>query len=500
MKRASSPQDQELLKILKELESHKAAYPPDLLTARRAAFLQQIAQRTETKTEEKYAVRDQEIIQVLEKLKAAEDRYPSHLWRARRATYRQQLAQLKQPTWLQNLRATWQNAVSFFANPAWMQRSFVLAILAIATYIGFISYGNRGGPVTVSVPHNGNSQARPMPSSAISNPELICKPGFEPPLCLAKEFDQSRDLTFAGNGLARPAVAKDTIPGYDNIHRPAYVNDGLYGPGASWISNSPNSWIKIDLGKARTINTITFGRDRLGHLNDRDPGQFTIAFALNDDVYADGNSQNDEREYAPVFYSEQSGFDGMVAGAETVTARFPPQTVRFIKITFENKGAAVDEVEAFLRPAVVMHNPTRTSPRDHVPGNPPTPTPTNTPTSTPTETPLPTATPTSTDTPAPTATDTSIPTPTPTDTPVPTATDSATPTPTNTPTSTPTETPVPTATPTSTDTPAPTATDTSIPTETPTPDDPLAFQHPSPVGLPVLTLGPGPFGPYPGSE
>ena len=192
--------------------------------------------------------------------------------------------------------------------------------------------------------------------------KVFCKPGYKPPLCLAKEFDNSQNLTYAGNGVARPAVAKDTLPGYDGIHKAANLNDGLYGPGASWISNSAYSWIKLDLGKPTTINTVTFGKDRLGNLNDGDPGQFVIAVAISDNVYADGNSSNDYVEYAQVYDLKQMGFNGVISGAETIKASFKPVRARFIKITFANRGTAVDEIEVFMaQPLDVVNRPTRPS-------------------------------------------------------------------------------------------------------------------------------------------
>ena len=161
--------------------------------------------------------------------------------------------------------------------------------------------------------------------------------------------------------MARPAVAKDTIPGYSDIHRASYINDGLYGAGASWISNSAYSWIKIDFGKTTpTINTITFGQDRLGNYNDRDPGQFVIAVALHDDVYADGNSSNDFFEYTKVYDLKKAGFDGVVSGSETIQANFVPTEARYVKITFENPGTAIDEVEAFMvQPPSLVYIPTK---------------------------------------------------------------------------------------------------------------------------------------------
>jgi hypothetical protein len=224
------------------------------------------------------------------------------------------------------------------------------------------------------------------------------------------------------------------------------VNDGLYGAGASWISNSAYSWIKIDLGKPTTINTITFGRDRLGNFNDRDPGQFVIAVALSDNIYADGNSTNDLFEYKPVYDSKKAGYDGEVAGSETIEANFIPVEARYVKITFQNAGTAIDEVEAFMvQPASLAYIPTDRS-RDNQPRPTWTPVPTDTlvPSKTPTH--IPTNTPTliPTDTPAPTDTDTPVP---PTNTPLP---------PTDTPVP-PTDTSVP-----PTDTPVP-PTDTSVP-------------------------------------
>jgi hypothetical protein len=304
--------------------------------------------------------------------------------------------------------------------------------------------------------------------------EVICKPGYLPPLCLAQEFNKAQDLTFQGNGSARPAVAKDTIPGYGDIHQASYLNDGLYGAGASWISNSAYSWIKIDLGKTMKINTITFGRDRLGNYNDRDPGQFVIAVALQDDIYADGNSSNDFFEYTKVYDSRQAGFDGVVSGAETIRASFTSTEARFVKITFENQGTAIDEVEAFMvQPPSLAYIPTQKS-KDNEPRPTWTPVPTdtlvptNSPTPMPTNTPLPTWTPTPvpTDTPMPTPTDLPTNTPRPTNTPTPTDLPTNTPRPTHTPTPRPTDTPVPTNTPFPTDTPEPTNTPFQ-PTNTP---------------------------------
>jgi hypothetical protein len=322
-----------------------------------------------------------------------------------------------------------------------MRSSLVLAGLLVAALVGSLLYGNQGGKLFS--PPLAQSNTSPVAVAATvtaESAEVICKPGYLPPLCLAKEFDKTQDLTYQGNGLARPAVAKDTIPGYNTIHKASYANDGLYGAGSSWVSNSAYSWIKIDLGKPTTINTITFGRDRLGNFKDRSPGQFVIAVALSDNVYADGNSNNDFTEYTKVYDSKKAGFDGVVSGSETIQANFLPTRARFVKITFEKAGTAIDEVEAFMvQPPSLVYIPTQ-KPRDNQsrPTWTPVPTdtlvPTNTPLPTSTDTPLPTNTPVPTDTPVPTntpvPTDTSVP---PTNTQVPPADTSVPPTDTSVP-------------------------------------------------------------------
>jgi hypothetical protein len=66
---------------------------------------------------------------------------------------------------------------------------------------------------------------------------VICEPGYLPPLCQAQSIEGNQDLTFPGNGSARPAVAKDALLSSNGIHKASYVNDGRYGPSASWISD-----------------------------------------------------------------------------------------------------------------------------------------------------------------------------------------------------------------------------------------------------------------------
>jgi hypothetical protein len=132
-----------------------------------------------------------------------------------------------------------------------------------------------------------------------------------------------------------------------------------------------------------------------------------IAVALSDE-YADGDSDQDYMEYAQVFHSEQTGFSGRVSPAEIIRTQFPPVEARFVKITFEKAGAAIEEVGVFMVSSRELAEQPTTTPQNNLPGITSTPTHTstqlamNTITSVPTGTWLPTdsAVPSLTDTPS----------------------------------------------------------------------------------------------------
>ena len=182
----------------------------------------------------------------------------------------------------------------------------------------------------------------PGAPSTITGP-AVCKPGFSPPQCTAVPYDTSGNFAFSGNGSASPAVAlnniADTFPYLSPIHLPQYANDGFYGNGSSWISNSTNSWVMVDLGQVALVNALLFGRDRTGGFDDRGPGQFTIAVSL------------DGVNFITIFNSADFGFSGLIFGAQTLQADFTPVQAQYIKITVQNSGAAIDEIE--LRGTVV---------------------------------------------------------------------------------------------------------------------------------------------------
>ena len=160
-------------------------------------------------------------------------------------------------------------------------------------------------------------------------------------------FSTQSDLASPNNGLAQAAVSRDVIPGHESIHNPSFLNDGYYGNGSSWIGTGPDSWLKIDLGQTVLVSNVRFGRDRIGHFDDRDPGRFQIIRATSDDVYENGNDQHDQGEYRPVFDSESTGFSGQISGSQTLLATFPATEARYLKIVVGSDGAAIDEVEVW---------------------------------------------------------------------------------------------------------------------------------------------------------
>ncbi|MFO0745354.1 MAG: TRAP transporter substrate-binding protein DctP [Myxococcota bacterium] len=181
-------------------------------------------------------------------------------------------------------------------------------------------------------------------ASPATGPDAL-RPDRPAPNGTVRPFDARADLASPANGFARPAVVKDVIDGYPDIHAAAFVNDGLYGNGSSWIGASPDAWVKIDLGRVVLVDGVRLGRDRTGGFDDRDPGAIVVQLASADDVYAAGDEQSDASEYATVFDSSALGFSGQIDGAQTLRAAFTPTAARYVKVRVAAPGAALDEVE-----------------------------------------------------------------------------------------------------------------------------------------------------------
>ena len=409
-------QNQEVIRLLKDLGAFESTYPPELLTARRAAFRAQAERLRTVEVDEGLSPGDQEIVHLLGNLKSAQAEYPEDLLAARRSALLQQIGRARAPGPWDQLRLSIQRIVRYKTTiptvplPGFMRTSLVIASLIVVALLGSLFLSHTEQAFQPSSSQDVGAPTYALPTSTGEAAILICEPDDQTPSCPPGELDANQNLANPENGPARPAVSKDARSGPDGIHQAGYVNDGRGG--ASWVSNSADSWIKIDLGQVRTINTVSLEKGSPASANDNELGQFVIAVAQSD-VYADGNSSNDFTEYAQVFRSEQTGFSGAVSPGATIRTQFAPVRARFVKITFEEAGAAIEEVGVFLaQPPGLIEQPTRT-PQDDLPTITLTPirTLTRSPMNTATSVPAGTAVPTRTDTPPQAVTNTSTPPP-----------------------------------------------------------------------------------------
>ena len=173
-----------------------------------------------------------------------------------------------------------------------------------------------------------------------------CTMGYTAPQCSFQPYDTGGNFAAQANNGGVAAVASGALPTDAPIHRPAFANDGRYGNGASWIPNAAGSWLKLDLGRSIAIDTIAFGRDRVGGVTDRPAGRYTVYVAATEAAYANGNDADDATEYRRVFDSSAvMGRGESIPTGQTVTARFAPVLGRFVKIVFTTDGVGIDEVE-----------------------------------------------------------------------------------------------------------------------------------------------------------
>ena len=87
----------------------------------------------------------------------------------------------------------------------------------------------------------------------------------------------ARNLALAENGVI--ARASGTLPKY-GIHALRHVNDGIYGNGHSWISDTRGTgWVELELPAAARINRVVWGRDREGKFIDRVATDYRVEVA-----------------------------------------------------------------------------------------------------------------------------------------------------------------------------------------------------------------------------
>jgi hypothetical protein len=132
--------------------------------------------------------------------------------------------------------------------------------------------------------------------------------------------------------LGATTSASSSLSGYPEIHDVAFLTDGFYGNGSSWISSDANSSVQIDLGRVIAINSVMFGRDRLGFFDERDPGQFSISV-----------SQTGSVGTFNTLYTSSPGFE--IHWDDGVKISFDGTSARYVNLSFENAGTAIDEVQ-----------------------------------------------------------------------------------------------------------------------------------------------------------
>jgi hypothetical protein len=91
----------------------------------------------------------------------------------------------------------------------------------------------------------------------------------------------AKNVALASAGTT--ATSAGDYPNAPDIHRLAFVNDGKYGNGRSWISNTPGRGrLVFELPRPVEIDRVIWGRDREGIFQDRLATRYRI------DVSADG--------------------------------------------------------------------------------------------------------------------------------------------------------------------------------------------------------------------
>lgn len=173
-------------------------------------------------------------------------------------------------------------------------------------------------------------------SSSPITGSIHTEPGYIP-----QQGDYAAFINSQNIALGHAVSVSGSISGYPIIHNASNVTDGNYGNGRSWIDSGSNPWVTIDFGNIQSFDTLSFGRDRLGSFQDRNPGQFTISVS------------NDNSLFTQIFDSSLFGFSGTLSGGQTVQANFSVVSAQYVKLQLANSGAAIDEVEVYSSPVPV---------------------------------------------------------------------------------------------------------------------------------------------------
>jgi putative heme-binding domain-containing protein len=83
------------------------------------------------------------------------------------------------------------------------------------------------------------------------------------------EFEIFAPSSETNLALTGKATASSLLPGLAHKHQIAFLNDGMYGNGRSWIPTKSTGWAQIKLLEQGKIGRVVLSRDREGKLSDR---------------------------------------------------------------------------------------------------------------------------------------------------------------------------------------------------------------------------------------
>lgn len=162
--------------------------------------------------------------------------------------------------------------------------------------------------------------------------------------------DPAQNLALADAGtLAR---ASGTLADY-RIHALRNINDGRHGNGHSWICNTIEGWVELELPQPALINRIIWSRDRLGKFSDRLPLQYRIEAAGEDRKWKLVASSNDRTPLdasiiSPANY--RTGDEGFSPGSGESPGPAGPASKEYILSTWRNEqGLPSNSVTAILQ-------------------------------------------------------------------------------------------------------------------------------------------------------
>src|SRR5919109_603574 len=170
-------QDQKIIKLLEELGSFQSTYPPELLKARREAFLAQVDKLA--KMDEELSAEDQEIVQFLGRLKSALPEYPPELLAARRSAFLGQLEKAGAVSVWDRLRTFIQRMFAPSSPAGLMRTSLVIGSLIAAVLVGSLFLRGTEGTI------------RPLPVAAVPTglPTRLVPNTGEVAILICKEDD-----------------------------------------------------------------------------------------------------------------------------------------------------------------------------------------------------------------------------------------------------------------------------------------------------------------------